>query len=146
MRCDVVGDKSQFNCDVKELLAKCESLLMKKRYFHLVRTPPINEQGEPAASYRRPSWVWGINGWSSRLQDNYHHFRGIYGIYLKLIKETERPQYVTGWTWKHWILIDYAQKSPWTLPLMSGFYLKYLPCPTLLDAWSRQAFFSVLKL
>ena len=30
------------------------------------------------------------------------HFRGIYGMYLKLIKEKiERCQHATSWTWKH---------------------------------------------
>jgi len=28
-------------------------------------------------------------------------FRGIYKIYLKLVKQTKRSQHVTGWTWKH---------------------------------------------
>jgi hypothetical protein len=49
VRCDVVGDKSQVNCDVKELLAKCECVLMK-RYFHRFWTPAINETGDPATT------------------------------------------------------------------------------------------------
>ena len=28
-------------------------------------------------------------------------FRGIYRIYLNLMKKTQRCQYVSGWTWKH---------------------------------------------
>ena len=51
VRCDAVGDKSQFNCDVKEFLAKCECVLMT-RYFQLFRIPPINEEGDPATSCR----------------------------------------------------------------------------------------------
>ena len=30
-----------------------------------------------------------------------NRFRGIYRIYLKLVKETERLHHVPGWTWKH---------------------------------------------
>jgi hypothetical protein len=33
-----------------------------------------NEQGEPAATYRWPGWVWEITGWSSKLQENYQSF------------------------------------------------------------------------
>ena len=30
-----------------------------------------------------------------------HHFKGIYGIYLKLVKKNEQLHHVTGWTWTH---------------------------------------------
>ena len=43
----------------------------------------INEQGEPTASY-----IW--TGWSSKFQEINGQIRGIYGIYLKLIKKTRK--------------------------------------------------------
>ena len=45
---------------------------------------------EPAISYRWTGWVWEIIGWSSRLQEIYRSFRGIYRIYSNLIKENRR--------------------------------------------------------
>ena len=30
-----------------------------------------NDRGEPAVSYKWTGWVWGITGWSWRLQENY---------------------------------------------------------------------------
>ena len=28
-------------------------------------------------------------------------FRGVYGMYFGLIKNKQKSQHVTGWTWKH---------------------------------------------
>ena len=48
------------------------------------------DQGEPAVNYRWTGWVWEITGWSSRLWKNYDQFRGIYNVYLNLVKENRR--------------------------------------------------------
>ena len=42
-----------------------------------------------------------ITGSSSRLQENHPSFRGIYKMYPKLTKITERCQHLTGRTWNH---------------------------------------------
>ena len=67
----------------------------------------IYDRGEPAISYRWTGWVWGIPGWSSRLQEITDHFRGIYRIYhyiryfetfscLKLIHEPQQHGLMFG--------------------------------------------------
>ena len=40
-----------------------------------------------------------------------HHYRGVYRIYLKLVRKTESCQCVTGWTWKHLYIHHYCPKS-----------------------------------
>jgi hypothetical protein len=41
-------------------------------------------------SHRWSGWVWEISSWSSRPQKKTHHFRGIYRIYLKFMKENSK--------------------------------------------------------
>ena len=46
--------------------------------------------GKLVARYRCTDWVWEITGWNSRLQEIADQFRGIYRIYLKLIRKNQK--------------------------------------------------------
>ena len=56
-----------------------------------------NERGELTASYRRTGWVWEITSWSSRLQDNYPHFRGMLTNYAQKSPRTQRHTSTNNW-------------------------------------------------
>ena len=43
--------------------------------------PPVNGENQMLCSYRWTGWVWGITGWSSRLQENYRSlWRNLWNI------------------------------------------------------------------
>ena len=71
------------------------------------------QDSESTASYRGSSWFWDITGWEIT-----HHFRGICGIYLELIKGNQKIATLQpvglGNTR---FLTNYVQRSPWMLNL-----------------------------
>jgi hypothetical protein len=53
-------------------------------------TYQLNERGEPAATYKWIGWVWEITGGKAEVFKKIaDHFRGIYRIYLELIKKNQ---------------------------------------------------------
>ena len=78
-----------------------------------------NEQGEPTPSYRWAGWVWENQGEfeDQDFRKTTDRFRGIYDIYLNLIKKsrkiTTRNRLVLE-PLRFWPVTGYAQKSPWT--------------------------------
>ena len=82
------------------ILSSCCKPTLVEEAQHYIITLPLNEWGEPTASYRWTGWAWEITGWSSRLQENYLSFKEESMRYtLHQLRKAERSQRVTGWTW-----------------------------------------------
>ena len=92
----------------------CHNVIGWRLGLKSMRTPPTHyflessgraafigtmTRGGPTVGYKWTSWVWGTTGWSWRLPENYPSFRGIYGIYLKRIKQNWKMS-----TWNWWVL------------------------------------------
>ena len=113
--------------------------------WNLAHVEGANEPGELIASYRWTNWVWGIARWSSRLQEDYPTFGGIWRRYLNWIKENQKMSMCIGSVGlgNTRISTNYAQKSPHTWERM-GFTLVGLKwtllfsTPTSCRIWNTQ--------
>ena len=66
----------------------------------VLRVGSINMENR-SSTYRWTGWVEKQLVEVQEIRKLIDRFRGIHGIYFKLLKTTERSRHVTGWTWKH---------------------------------------------
>ena len=78
-----------------------------------------HEWGDPTVTYWWTGWVWKKKEKEKKktlvhiqdFEEISDPFRGIYWIFLNLIKNTERCQHVANWSWKHYELDVLCQKN-----------------------------------
>lgn len=64
------------------------------------------------------------------------HYRGIYGIYLKLVQKPERSKHVTGWSWKHLDFDRHAQNLPGHCSMLDKVEFMIFLNPSKMFCWS----------